>query len=63
MLNQGIVRAFGKQDLEGAVASWEKLIEVAPTSPEAATARKALEGLKSAHPGVGGDQSAQPPGK
>jgi tetratricopeptide (TPR) repeat protein len=63
LLNQGIVLAFGKQDLKGAVASWEKLIRVAPTSPEAATARKALDGLKSAHPGVGGDQSAQPPGK
>ena len=63
LLNQGIVLAFGKQDLKGAVASWEKLIEVAPTSPEADTARKALEGLKSAHPDLGGSPSAAPPGK
>jgi tetratricopeptide (TPR) repeat protein len=63
LLNQGIVLAFGKQDLKGAVASWEKLIQVAPTSPEAETARKALAGLKSAHPEVGGNPSATPPGK
>ncbi len=50
LLNQGIVLAFGKQDLKGAVAAWEKLIQMAPTSPEAETARKALQGLKSAHP-------------
>ena len=25
LLNQGIVRAFGKQDLEGATKSWEHL--------------------------------------
>jgi tetratricopeptide (TPR) repeat protein len=53
LLNEGIVRAFGKQDLPGAVAAWEKLIQVAPASAEADTARKALEGLKSAHPDVG----------
>lgn len=52
MLNEGIVRAFGKQDLQGAVSAWEKLIQVAPASAEADTARKALQGLKSAHPDV-----------
>ena len=50
LLNKGIVMAFGKQDLKGAAAAWEKLIEIAPTSPEAETARKALQGLKTAHP-------------
>jgi len=54
MLNQGIVRAYGKQDLPGAVAAWEKLIDVAPSSPEADIARRALQGLKSAHPDAGG---------
>jgi cytochrome c-type biogenesis protein CcmH/NrfG len=62
MLNQGIVRAFGKQDLPGAVAVWEKLIQVAPTSAEAETARRALQGLKSAHPEVGGKSSGTAPG-
>ena len=54
LLNQGIVKAFGKQDLRGAVAAWEKVIQIAPASPEAETARKALQGLKSAHPELGG---------
>lgn len=55
LLNQGIVRAFGKQDLAGAAQSWQKVVDVAPTSEEAQRARQALEGLKSAHPGVGGE--------
>jgi cytochrome c-type biogenesis protein CcmH/NrfG len=50
LLNQGIVKAFGKQDLKGAVVAWETLIQVSPASPEAETARKALQGLKTAHP-------------
>ncbi len=50
LLNQGIVRAYGKQDLQGAAAAWQKLIEVAPDSQEATLARRALDGLKSAHP-------------
>jgi tetratricopeptide (TPR) repeat protein len=54
LLNQGIVMAFGKQDLKGAAAAWEKLIASAPTSPEAETARKALQGLKTAHPELAG---------
>jgi cytochrome c-type biogenesis protein CcmH/NrfG len=54
LLNQGIVKAFGKQDLKGAVAAWEKVIQIAPASPEAETARKALQGLKSAHPELAG---------
>ena len=58
LLNQGIVLAFGKQDLKGAAASWDQLITVAPASPEADVARKALEGLRSAHPDMGA-----PPGK
>lgn len=63
MLNRGIVLAFGKQDLPGAVASWEKLIQVAPASPEAATAGKALQGLKSAHPELAAKPSERAPGK
>jgi tetratricopeptide (TPR) repeat protein len=58
LLNQGIVRAFGKQDLAGAAQSWQKVVDVAPTSDEAQRARQALEGLKSAHPGIGGGDQA-----
>jgi len=50
LLNIGIVRAFGKQDLEGAAAAWRKVVEIAPSSEEAGMARQALQGLRSAHP-------------
>jgi tetratricopeptide (TPR) repeat protein len=52
ILNQGIVRAFGKQDLAGAAEAWQKVIALAPESPEARAARQALESMKAAHPGV-----------
>jgi Flp pilus assembly protein TadD len=54
MLNMGIVQAFGKQDLKAAVASWDKLIAMAPGSADAQAAKKALDALKAAHPEVGG---------
>ena len=55
LLNQGIIRAFGKQDLDGALESWEKVVKVAPNSPEAERARQGLDGLKAAHkPGAPG---------
>lgn len=59
LLNLGIVKAFGKQDLNGAAQAWEQVVTLAPDSPEGQAARKALEGLRSAHPatppGAGGD--------
>lgn len=51
LLNQGIVRAFGKQDIEGATQSWERLVALAPNSPEAVRAKEALTAIQSAHPG------------
>jgi cytochrome c-type biogenesis protein CcmH/NrfG len=54
LLNVGIVRAFGKQDLEGAAKAWERVIEIAPSSPEAGRARQALASLRNAHPDTGG---------
>ena len=53
LLNVGVVRAWGKQDLEGAARAWEKVIEVAPQSEEAARAKQGLEGIRAAHPGAG----------
>jgi cytochrome c-type biogenesis protein CcmH/NrfG len=53
LLNMGIVRAFAKEDLTGAAKAWERVIEVAPNSPEARAAKQALDGLRSAHPDVG----------
>jgi cytochrome c-type biogenesis protein CcmH/NrfG len=55
LLNLGIVKAFGKQDLTGAAEAWQQVVALAPDSPEGQAARKALEGLRSAHP-------AGPPG-
>lgn len=51
LLNMGIVKAFGKQDLEGAEAAWQQVLELAPDSPEGLSAKRALDSLKSAHPG------------
>ena len=60
LLNIGIVRAFGKQDLEGASQAWQQVIQLAPDSPEGQAAKRALDTFQSAHPGIGG--TAQKPG-
>jgi tetratricopeptide (TPR) repeat protein len=48
MLNQGLVLAFGKQDLAAAEAVWKNLVAIAPESPEGQAARRALEGIAAA---------------
>src|SRR5580765_5841009 len=53
LLNVGIVKAFGKQDLEGAEAAWKQVIAIAPDAPEGQAAKRALDSLTSAHAGVG----------
>lgn len=53
LLNLGIVRAFGKQDLDGATKAWQQVIQLAPDSPEGQAAKRALDSLASAHPGIG----------
>ena len=53
LLNRGIVRAFGKQDLKGAIESWEEIVRLAPESPEGRAAKQALDNMKAAHPDVG----------
>ncbi|HYN64114.1 MAG TPA: tetratricopeptide repeat protein [Candidatus Limnocylindrales bacterium] len=59
MLNQGIVLAFGKQDLAGAQAAWKQVVALAPDSPEGQAAQRGLEGIKAAgHAGA-----AATPGK
>lgn len=51
MLNQGIVLAFGKQDLAGAEAAWKQVVAIAPDSAEGQAARRALETMAGAgHP-------------
>ena len=51
LLNQGIIRAFGKQDLAGAAESWERVVAIAPNSPEGQRAQQGLNGLRTAHDG------------
>jgi cytochrome c-type biogenesis protein CcmH/NrfG len=51
LLNLGIVKAFGKQDLAGAAAAWEQVITIAPDSQEGQAAKRSLENLQAAHPG------------
>ena len=58
LLNVGVVRAWGKQDLDGAAKAWEKVIEVAPNSEEAKRAKQGLEGIRSAHPEAGKGRGA-----
>jgi Flp pilus assembly protein TadD len=56
LLNQGIIRAFGKEDLQGAIQSWQQVVTMSPNSEEAKQAQRMLDNLKSVHPGgaVGG---------
>jgi cytochrome c-type biogenesis protein CcmH/NrfG len=53
LLNVGIVRAFGKQDLPGAARAWQQVVDISPDSPEGQAAKKGLDGIKSAHPDAG----------
>ncbi len=62
-LNLGVVRAFGKQDLTGAVAAWEEVIRIAPDSQEGQTARRFVDNMRSAHPGGQIESPAAQPGK
>jgi len=50
LLNQGIIRAFGAQDLDAAAESWEQVIAISPNSEEGQRAQQALDSLRSAHP-------------
>jgi tetratricopeptide (TPR) repeat protein len=60
LLNIGIVKAFAKQDLDGASQAWQQVIQLSPNSPEGQAAKRALDTFQSAHPGIGG--AAQKPG-
>jgi cytochrome c-type biogenesis protein CcmH/NrfG len=65
LLNMGMVKAFGKQDLNGATEAWQEVVKLAPPdSPEGRAARQALESVKAAHPdtpGAASGGSAPPP--
>jgi tetratricopeptide (TPR) repeat protein len=58
LLNVGIVRAFAKDDLQGAAQAWQQVVDYAPDSPEGKRAKQALESLRNAHPNVPGGSGA-----
>ena len=65
LLNVGIVRAYGKDDLAGAVKAWQRVVEIAPNSAEGKVARQALDAVRSAHPNLvppGSEAKAPGPG-
>jgi tetratricopeptide (TPR) repeat protein len=63
LLNIGIVRAFGKQDLDGAEKAWQRVLELAPNTPEAEVAKKGLDGLRAGHGQGGTPPASKPPGQ
>jgi len=46
LVSLGVVKAFGLEDLDGASAAWQRVLEVAPDGPEAEAAREALSRLQ-----------------
>ena len=62
LLNVGIVKAFGKQDLDGAAQAWQAVIALVPNSPEGQAAKRALDSLQSAHP-AGSPGTTRKPGE
>ena len=54
LLNVGIVRAFGKNDLPGAAKAWEQVVALSPDSPEGQAAKKGLEGVRNTAAGTAG---------
>jgi tetratricopeptide (TPR) repeat protein len=63
LLNIGVVRAFGKQDLEGATQAWKQVIELAPGTDEARVAQRALDTITGAHQGLGGSAPSSESGR
>jgi cytochrome c-type biogenesis protein CcmH/NrfG len=59
LLHVGVVRAFGKEDLQGATEAWERVVRIAPDSEDGRAARRALDAVRSAHPEVGGPATPQ----
>ncbi|MGH9332263.1 MAG: tetratricopeptide repeat protein [Vicinamibacteria bacterium] len=51
LLGLGRIKLYVQQDIQGGLALWEKLVQVAPDSTEASAVKDELEALKSAHAG------------
>ena len=57
LLNRGIVLAFGKQDMPGAIKAWEQVIAIDPNGVEGQAAKRALDTLRQAHGAAGPGES------
>ena len=53
LFNQGVIRAWGREDLTGAIASWERVVALDPNGDDGRRAKAAIDTLKS-HPPVAG---------
>jgi len=53
LISLGVVKAFGLEDLDGASAAWQRVLEVAPDGPEAVAARDALSRLQENYDDIG----------
>ena len=53
LVSLGVVKAFGLEDLDGASAAWQRVLEVAPDGPEAEAAREALSRLQASIVDIG----------
>jgi cytochrome c-type biogenesis protein CcmH/NrfG len=51
IFNQGVIRAWGREDLTGAVESWERVVALDPNGEDGRRAKAAIDTLKS-HPPV-----------
>ncbi|MFQ5789079.1 MAG: tetratricopeptide repeat protein [Acidobacteriota bacterium] len=51
LLGLGRIKLYAQQDIRGGLELWERLMRVAPESPEAQSIREELETLRSAHTG------------
>ena len=51
LLSLGRIKLYVQRDIEGGLTMWERLIDVASGTSEAAGVVEELEALKSAHPG------------
>ena len=53
LLNQGIVLAFGKQDLNGAAAAWKKVVDIAPEQSRRPGGQARARGRRRGAPAAG----------
>lgn len=56
LLSLGIVKAFGLQDLDGAIVAWEQVIEIEADSAEGRAAQDSLDRIRAAHGSSGADE-------